>query len=143
MIMRYTTPEQAKRLENLGIDIDTADMMYYQTPSNVTDPKNGYAESGVLILHHTKFSQQKKWMQDAYNGYSGPVPVYFNPCWSSDALIDIISKVCERLEIALRIDKNFNIFTDKAKWVTNKPFLDTLVETVCKLIENGDIEPVK
>lgn len=137
MSMRYTTPEQAKRLEKLGLDLDTADLMYYQTPSDVTDPKNGYANSGVIMLDRiTKFTNHKKWMQDAYNGYNGPVPVYFDPCWSTTALMDILAENCERFEISLRPDKKYSVYADKNGWVTNKPFLDCLVDEVCEMLEN-------
>lgn len=71
----YTTPEQSKRLVELGIPIKSANIVYYHTPDSWYDPylitENGHIENLKL----------EKGL----------------PCWSAGRLIEIHLKCCTTL----------------------------------------------
>lgn len=88
----WTTLEESERLVNAGLDSNTADMMYYQTPQDVLDPNNGVSSFGILLNLYPDFNGLKKNMEQFYSGYNGPVPIFFKPCWSLGKLIDIAKR---------------------------------------------------
>lgn len=69
----YTTPEQSKRLLELGIPIESANIVYYHTPDSLHDP--------YLITEKRQIENLK-----AGKGL---------PCWSVGRLIEII-KICSK-----------------------------------------------
>lgn len=64
----YTTPEQSKRLIELGIPIESANIVYYHTPDSWHDP--------YLIT-------EKKQIENLKSGKG-------LPCWSAGRLIEIL-----------------------------------------------------
>jgi hypothetical protein len=48
----WTTLEESDRLVMAGLDSNTADMMYYQTPQDVLDPNPNY--DGILCYPYSK-----------------------------------------------------------------------------------------
>lgn len=113
----YTTPEQSKRLLELGIPIESANIVYYHTPDSLHDP--------YLITEKRHIENLK-----AGKGL---------PCWSVGRLIEIylicnevIDNVTELHHSAIKIDvREFNIveyiickLTNKIR--KNKDFLSKL-----------------
>ena len=116
-IFKCTTQLQSERLINLGLSPDTSDMWY---------DNNGESICGVPELRR---------------GYSFEGLSKLNiPCWSLAAMYDIIKTCCGRCETTLRVDKRYNIFTDKGGWVYDKPLFDAVFEMVCILLEKGVIK---
>ena len=58
----WTTLEESERLVKAGLDSNTADMMYYQTPQDVLDPNNGVSSFGILLNLYPDFNGLKKSM---------------------------------------------------------------------------------
>ena len=73
----FTTPEQSKRLLELGVPADSADL-YYQ---NALDAR--IIPAGRLYKEYT----------DSLTGLNREI-WYFKPCWSVGRLIEIYYKVC-------------------------------------------------
>lgn len=63
----YTTPEQSKRLVELGIPIESADIIYYHTPDSWHDPY---------------FITEKRQIEHLKSGKG-------LPCWSVGRLIEV------------------------------------------------------
>ena len=80
----YTTIEQSKKLIKLGIDVDTADMFYgYTAPYEHSDCMydGGYDEIPYpkdFLKLNANFSE---------SDYDGKLP-----CWSTEALLDILDE---------------------------------------------------
>lgn len=70
----FTTPEQSKRLLEIGVPVDSADC-YIRLDFNVT-------ESPDIIRYHATFSEIKK--------RNEIIDKNFIPCWSVGRLIEII-----------------------------------------------------
>ena len=90
----YTTIEESKQLIEAGLDVNTADMLHEQHYN---------AESYVTI---------KPWTTKGKS-----IGAHILPCWSLAALLDVASTHCDRLEIALRADKKYNVFAVKDDFV--------------------------
>ena len=88
-IKAYTDLEQSKKLAEI-LPLETADMFF----SGYTYPKE---------RHFPTFSETS--IKDNI------------PCWSLAALLDIIKTYSSRLEITLRVDKNYNIFAVSGDFV--------------------------
>lgn len=76
----YTTPEQSKRLLELGIPIESANIIYYHTPDSLHDPY---------------FITEKRQVENLKSGKG-------LPCWSVGRLIDIYSIITGRKKFTLR-----------------------------------------
>lgn len=76
----YTTPEQSKQLLELGIPIESANIIYYHTPDSWHDP--------YLIT-------EKKHIENLKSGKG-------LPCWSVGRLIEIYCIITGRKEFTLR-----------------------------------------
>lgn len=96
--MEYTTLKQSKRLIELGVDPQTADMTYYRTSSTLNGIYNWNALLGLD-------SSIKDNLLSFRHGY-------IFPCWSTNALMELL-KDCRRLEISLTAHKTWNIFAAK------------------------------
>lgn len=81
----YTTPEQSKRLLELGIPIESANIIYYHTPDSWHDP--------YLIT-------EKKQIENLKSGKG-------LPCWSVGRLMEII-KICSDLNTVLGYQIAYN-----------------------------------
>ena len=81
----YTTPEQSKKLLELGIPIESANIVYYHTPDSLHDP--------YLITEKRQIENLK-----AGKGL---------PCWSVGRLIEIM-KVCSDLDPILGYQIAYN-----------------------------------
>lgn len=75
----YTTIEQSKKLIELGIDVDTADMYYF--PNLKTPGVLSYSQ----MLEHFKAKQSE--LNDS--GINADVPDLL-PCWSTEALLKLL-----------------------------------------------------
>lgn len=109
--MNYTSIEQSKRLVELGLAPETADMNY----GNFCNKGLGYCDQfraglSSYIKEVEVYDANKK----AYgiDKYDGVVAWDVLPCWSEEKLLELING-CTRCEIALRVDKRWNIFATK------------------------------
>lgn len=80
--MNYTTIEQSKKLVELGLSPDTADMHYpdYYFDSNAKGPCN---------------TSYKDAIEDLFHVYINPKTKRLLPCWSLGALMEIMPKIHE------------------------------------------------
>ena len=80
--MSYTTIEQSKKLLELGVNSDSADMCY-----KTIDVDNAESdEDCVFDLVHRPYSEYLK--------YVGPMGLDYKaiPCWSTEALLQLLPK---------------------------------------------------
>jgi hypothetical protein len=87
----YTTIEQSKKLIELGIDADTADMYHSIIPESITN-ENGNLTHNIGVIqsvHNVTFSDIKRTLENVYDKYN---EVQFIPCWSTEALLDILDE---------------------------------------------------
>jgi len=117
--MKYTTPEQSKKLIKLGLDPNTADM-FYCYGMNIWTNEWGYDKEPTV------------------NGEELYMDVGDLPCWSTDGLLGLI-KCCTRCEPTLRIDKRWNIFASQGDNVfrsydINPKGYETLFSAVYELV---------
>lgn len=120
--MNYTTIEQSKKLVDLGLNTETADMYY---PWDFENAKL----CEIPIAKNLGFLE----------------------CWSLESLIEI-SKVCTRLESHLTINKKWNIFATCKDNVFNPFYtthpegynsqLEAYYDLVCWLLENNYIDKI-
>lgn len=120
--MNYTTIEQSKKILELGLSRDTADMVYkynFLLESNDTTPKvvNGN-------LHDTTLKNI--------------------PCWSLGALLDVMPRYIQinSKHIGLTIDITFvhnGIVTD-SHHIKNNTFLEAAFNMVVWLLKNNYIK---
>lgn len=132
-----TTIEQSKKLIELGIDVNTADMTYLRTYF-------GEERDYVLLID----SYPEEYTE---NGDGSLIPVYDEhiPAWSLASLLSIIPKHIG--DSVFRMDMGE---TDIALWfddlssgtvdeflpdITKENFVDAAFETICWLKENGEI----
>ena len=133
-----TSLEQSKKLVELGIDVDTADMRYgYIAPYEYSDRmyEGGYDEVPYpkdFLKKNPNFSE---------NDYDGEFPA-----WSLSALLELMPeriKIGEELSFCLTSKKSLSGFSfgynlNGSTIVQNNP-LDAAFEMVCWLKENGKI----
>lgn len=124
----YTTIEQSKKLVELGLNPDTADMFYSRRPTGKSD--------------YSIFPDFKQ---------EGRLEVFTKvdlPCWSLGALIDIMPDVIykDAARATLRIHKDtiYHISYKNSShlneiWISKKTLIDAAFEMVVWLLENGYI----
>lgn len=110
-----TTIEQSKKLIELGIDINTADMDYVPYVNDITEYD--------CIVNIWNNEHEEDWI----------------PCWSLAALLGVASTYFSRLEITLRADKKYNVFAAKVDFVFRSfddypDGFDNLVDACYKMI---------
>ena len=90
----FTTPEQSKRLLELGVPEDSADMMYYpEFTENLYSIGNGgfrMSDTPRVLRAYDKFSNSTCYDSDKFRELCAP-------CWSVGRLIEICLK-CSTLE---------------------------------------------
>ncbi len=140
----YTDLEQSKKLLEI-------------LPPNIADMYYSYVFPKSHVLQHVPNIGNPVRSLECFNkGYtmSGKDPVTLNeyciPCWSTDALADIIKTYCTQFDTTLLDNKNYYVFivcgnddyhayikfTDtKPKGFTN--LTDAYVEVIIKLHENN------
>ena len=119
--MNYTSIEQSKKLLELGLSPETADMFYIEGSSAI----------GINVPF-VKESEMNR-----------------IPCWSVGALIKVICETCDRCEINLKINKEWNIFIhayESYSFYNGTGFytvLNACTEAVVWLLGNGYIKKRK
>ena len=114
----YTDIEQSKKLAKI-LPIDSADMFHFI--HEVDTVGFGYKKDAAEFYSKTKFE--------------------YIPCWSLAALLEVVKTHSIRLEIALRADKNYNIFAVYGDFVFRSfddfpDGFDTLVDACVAMIES-------
>lgn len=148
----WTTLEESERLAKAGLDSNTADMMYYQTPQDVLDPNNGVSSFGILLNLYPDFNTVKKDMEQFYSGYKGLVPVFFKPCWSLGKLFDLLPETIngEGFQFGKHLesyeDTEFEIEYHSSQchrtieWWHGEVMVEVVVDALAWLSEHGHIE---
>ena len=107
----FTTPEQSKRLVELGVPADSADMYYCR-------------------MKHEDFDLPKViWESYSKSSATHPYVFIYFPCWSVGRLIEIITICREEIYTRLlfsRVDDHTNI--------------ENLIHYISEEIKNGHIE---
>lgn len=116
----YTTPEQSKKLLEIGVPADSADC-YYTSQTAISHGENG------TIFYHPKWFEYN----DTYSKLKSQFPLtdYLIPCWSVGRLIEIITICREEIYTRLlfsRIDDHSNI--------------ENLIHYISAEIENGHMD---
>lgn len=124
----YTTIEQSKKLVELGLNPDTADMCYIQHFDESYNEVTFIEEDPVL----------------AY-----PIDTIDLPCWSLGALIDIMPSIIykgrETFTLEIHKDALYHVcyrshcHLDEI-WLSKENLLDAVFEMVCWLLKNGYIK---
>ena len=120
----YTDIEQSIQLAKI-LPLESADMYWLNRHIDLTETKYE-----VFVI-----DKSDKHI-DFFKSYA--VAVDNNeiiPCWSLDALLDILKTKCERLEIALRVDNKWNIFATKFDFTYNNAY-----NGGCKNLIDGCVE---
>ena len=110
--MYYTSIEQSKKLLELGMCPESADMYWFRDDNEI--PR--------------VFS--KDMMHDSAS--------VTYPCWSVGALIKALNETCDRCEIDLRIDKKWNIFAhahESYSFYHGYTGYDTVLDACIEVIE--------
>lgn len=115
-----TSIEQSKKLIELGIDVNTADMWFHPYPND-------------------------EYWYDIPNIGNADLEYNQLPCWSPNALLDILKTKCERLEIILRVDNKWNIFATRSNFIYNNAYdcgceniIDGCVDLIVKMNDYDD-----
>jgi hypothetical protein len=117
--MNYTTIEQSKRLIKLGLSPDTADMFYSRRPT-------GKSEYSV-------FPDFK---------HEGKLEVFTKvdlPCWSLDAMLNIIPNYHLQTQVNGKIGILFGC-KNELKIIEADTVINTVFQMVVWLLENGYIK---
>jgi len=113
-----TSIEQSKKLIELGIDVNTADMFYC----------NGH----ISVLQSSDFITVNSRMREIY-----PEAENYIPAWSLSALLDILT---EQDFIIKTIGNKFNIDIPIRHWkIWFSSLLDAAFEMIVWLKENGKL----
>lgn len=129
----FTTPEQSKRLLELGVPADSADLYY----SEGVDIKYGEVifeyNTEPEILPKSAITGETILFSEYKNKYTGG---YVLPCWSVARLIEILS-ICGSM---VRV-KRFKIEEVARFYKSQKSsVVDLTIEDIETLIESGDID---
>ena len=138
--MNYTTIEQSKKLVELGLNPESADMHYpdYYFDGNTKGPCN---------------TPYKEVIEDLFHVYINPKTKRLLPCWSLGALMELMPKIKEDEDDGgcyPTLCKGYN--TDKWHCVYRstlhitdwyKSSIDAAFEMVVWLLENGYIKTKK
>ena len=92
----FTTPEQSKRLLELGVPADSADCYWNSTREH---GKVVWFHIGVREIY-ADFPDWKKYWK--YGGVFGEKIPYYLPCWSVGRIMEIC-KICGSYELAKEI----------------------------------------
>lgn len=132
-IMNYTTIEQSKKLIELGLDPDTADMWYEQIAEDLGGPVQWKAFVGKnSAIQYNLFSYRKG---------------YIIPCWSLGALIELMPLELAKHSFILCRNNDgtyFSSLTNKKDesifYTDNLNLTETLVKIILWLLENNYIK---
>lgn len=111
--MNHTSIEESAKLVELGLNAETADMCWM---GNTNDPHIVPCPFDATLMH------------------ANDENFIYAPCWSTDGLMAVIASSCDRCETHLSVDKQYNQFTEKAKWAYGKTIFDCCLVTVKKLL---------
>ena len=129
--MNYTSIEQSKKLLELGLNPETADMYYEPSIGFCTEPSE--ARVGEIKYAHPRSI----------------------PCWSLGALLDVMPDKIEYMdsECDLSLAKDWVSYEGYDRYDTSytiqpmvfkdKPLVDLLFESIIWLLENGYIKKGK
>ena len=127
--MNYTTIEQSKKLVELGLNPDTADMCYIQTP----------ADEYRLTAYNLEYCNNLKQQRGS--------DMSLIPCWSLGALLDIINNNNLVYDITNDKHRDFEILVYKAYYIEQKLKFyhneHTIVDMIVWLFKNGYIKTEK
>lgn len=130
----YTTIEQSRRLCELGLAQETADMCYIETP-NKDFRITAYPIIKCAVLRDARGSDANLY-----------------PSWSFGALFDILPDIIDYKDTPcdLEISKNWISYEGYDKYdssvivqpvvMNDKPFMELLYWMVCWLLENGHLK---
>lgn len=122
-ILGWTTIEQSNKLVDSGLDPNTADMSY-EKESNRSEWKISCGKN--IAIRDNLFSYRNK---------------YVIPCWSLGKLIKIASINCERFEMAIRVDRNWNSFNNITDWnINQKTLIENIISVIIKMLNQGYIK---
>ena len=127
-----TSIEQSKKLVELGIDVNTADMYYQYFKS--------YSPSNGVTTGHCDIPIIGSWKE---HHISIPDPAMYNadiPAWSLSALLKIIPNVKIKSKVQNFDNKNWCISSHDNKdhnhiWAYSDELVDACVELISKLKE--------
>lgn len=128
----YTTIEQSKKLVELGLNPDTADMKWYYWKDEIDAPKVPTLGFDKAVLESYKNTQA----------------VYL-PCWSLGALLEVLKtrKDCTFITIHSGYSLKWILNTSyyelanwKEKETIEETLIDTVYNTIVWLLENGYIK---
>lgn len=134
--IKTTTPEQGRRLVQLGLGVDTADMLWLTTTPMI---KHG----SLLLPDPNKAPWTELVMDSQPNSRVGLYKKEYEPAWTMGALYDVIP---DDQMVVLRRYKHGNIM---AKYAPNIELWDRpdamtlLYDLVCELLIKGIIKPTK
>lgn len=126
-----TSLEQSKKLIELGVDINTADMYYQYFKS--------YSPSNGVTTGHCDIPVIGSWKE---HHISIPDPAMHNadiPAWSLTALLELMPSI-KGFRPLLALDDNYITYPiiDNAHFSAETP-LDAAFEMICWLKENGKL----
>ena len=120
--MNYTSIKQSKKLLELGLKSDSADMWYHGHGSHLESDRTYDDEPAA---YHSRF------------------PNFDFPCWSAGALANLLPS-CETIHDSRQapFDKTFAVivsFTNGSWFKTAyyESLLDAVYECICKMIQDG------
>lgn len=124
----YTTIEQSKKLLELGLNPDSADMFYNEEPDECY-PKDIVDTKYPMVIREG----QKHYLKE-----------YGVPCWSLGALLEIMPEIDNQLP-SLRKYKNYYcvVYSDittrlgDSQWQNGKTPAEAAYNMVVWLLENG------
>lgn len=111
----YTTIEQSKKLVELGIDVDSADM-YHSIVPEVLKKENGNLSHNIGVIqtvHNVTFSDIKRTLENVYDKYK---EVQLIPCWSTEALIKLLPREIHRTDNYIL--NNISVYPNKGYCVS-------------------------
>lgn len=121
----YTSLEQSRRLLELGVSSDTADMYYRGTQSIINPKEFEYSEYPLVRGKYVSFDDLK----------------YFYPCWSLNALLNIlphyeINNYSEAIQLS--VGRLYAVETEKGETL-----MDIVVDLITWGLQHGlDIKKV-
>lgn len=148
----FTSIEQSKKLLELGLKAESADMHYGNFCSKGLGYCSQYRAGLTPYIREVEIYEEIK-KEYHIDKYDGIVAWEVLPCWSVGALLELMPKMFyiegkdDLIEVALLLakdqviyeyteyDDNYEVFRSK---IGN--FIDCLYETVCWLLQNNYIK---